>query len=250
MILINVDRAFLDQVKSMPLSVSISLALTELQSGDQAQISLAPGDFTVPGIGICTLPHTDESSSNSGFFSSIGVQCRSAMRQPPLAYVQTYWSKERVCSDSKTHSPASADLFADTWLGSTGSAPADFSLAPISVSFMNFSPLLRTRPIPEPLPQRVVASLPRSPPHHNPLPPPRPNPDPDHHPQPPNPPTRQKRSRSGSRGIQRLTTNNQQPTTTLSTHFSTSNHPESTPTAPLLRLAPSPLRAYPQIRTY
>jgi hypothetical protein len=139
MISINVDRAFLDQVKSMPLSVSISLALTELQSSETGQVSLVEGDFTVPGIGICSLPHVDDSSVNSGFFSSAGPQCRSAMRQPPLAYVQTYWSKGRVCSDPQTQSPASADLFADTWLGSTDSAPADFSLAPISGVFMNLS---------------------------------------------------------------------------------------------------------------
>lgn len=139
MISINVDRTFLDQVKSMPLSVNISLALTELQSSETGQVSFVEGDFTAPGIGICSLPHIDDSFVNSGFFSSMGPQCRSALRQPPLAHVQTYWSKGRVCSDPPTQSPASADLFADTWLGSTDSAPADFSLAPISGVFMNLS---------------------------------------------------------------------------------------------------------------
>ena len=138
-IFISVDRAFLDQVKSMPLSVNISLALTELQSGETGHISLAQGDFTVPGIGICSLPRTDESSNNGFYFDGARPQCRSAMRQPPLAYVQTYWSKERVCSDSQSQSPASPDLFADTWIGSPDSSPADFSLAPISVSFINIS---------------------------------------------------------------------------------------------------------------
>jgi hypothetical protein len=136
MIFVSVDRAFLDQVKSMPLSVTISLALTELQSGETSHVSLVAGDFTVPGIGICSLP-TDESSNNGFYFNGARPQCRSAMRQPPLAYVQTYWSKERVCSDSQ--SPASPDLVADTWIGSADPGPADFSLAPISVSFMNLS---------------------------------------------------------------------------------------------------------------
>ena len=137
---INVDRAFLDQVRSMPLNVTLSLAFTELQSEPTSQVSYVWGDFTVPGIGICSSPQ-DRDSFNL-------LSCRAPLRQPHLAYLQTSWSTER-CTDSGSQPSPSANTPGSTWIGSTDSEPAEFSLAPVWHEALNaFMPLDEPDPTP------------------------------------------------------------------------------------------------------
>ena len=137
MILVNIDRAFFEQVKSLPLTINLSLALTELQSEQTSQVSLVPGDFTIPGIGICSLLDMDPSLGDRYYFDRNSLDCRSALRQPRLSYVQTHWTKERPCSDLTTQSPPAADSLTYAWIGSPDNDPAEFSLSP--VSFFNLS---------------------------------------------------------------------------------------------------------------
>jgi hypothetical protein len=121
---VSIDRAFYDQVKSMPLSVNLSLALTELQSEQPSQTSITEGNFTVPGIGICSSPR------ESDLISLYSLNCKAPLRRPHLASVQTYWSNE-PCSDSGAQSSPSAGILGSTWVGSVDRSPADFSLAPV-----------------------------------------------------------------------------------------------------------------------
>jgi hypothetical protein len=136
---IAVDRIFIEQVWSMPLTVHLILTIGELQSGPSVQIPITRGDFAVPGIGICSLPDQDRKFDigNEKYFSSTVLNCRSAVRQPRLTYLQANWSKT-ICSD-----PSSAifddDTFGDAWIGSQDSAPAELSLAPIWTSFISLS---------------------------------------------------------------------------------------------------------------
>ena len=135
---VNIDRAFLDQVKNMPLNVTLSLALTELQSEQPNQVSIATGDFTVPGIGIC-------SSLRDGDLFNL-LSCRAPLRQPHLAYLQTYWSVDRCPDPGSQPSPDTRNP-GNTWIGSTDSGLADFSLAPVWNQALN-----SLTPFPEPDP--------------------------------------------------------------------------------------------------
>ena len=137
LILVNIDRAFFDQVKSLPLTINLSLALTELQSEQTSQVSLVPGDFTIPGIGICSLLDMDPSLGDRYYFDRSSLDCRTALRQPHVSYVQTYWTKEQPCSDPATQSPPAANSLTYAWIGSLDNDPAEFSLSP--VSFFNLS---------------------------------------------------------------------------------------------------------------
>jgi hypothetical protein len=128
---VSIDRAIYDQIKSMPLSLTLSLALTELQSEQPSQTSIAEGDFTISGIGICSSPRDGD------YF----INCRAPLRRPHLASVQSYWSND-PCSDSGSQSSPSADILGTTWVGSLDRNLANFSLAPVwsqAVYFRQFA---------------------------------------------------------------------------------------------------------------
>jgi hypothetical protein len=120
---IKVDRVFFNQVRALPLSVHLTLALSRLQSGEPIRMSIPQQDFTLPGIGICRSPDNE-----SRLYGDRYLRCRSAVKQPQLSYVQGYLAKKR-CSDSQSQ-PA-LDAAANNWVGSLDSDPAELSLAPV-----------------------------------------------------------------------------------------------------------------------
>jgi hypothetical protein len=114
----SMPAAVYDKYKSVPLTMHITLALTEMKVDKVTRIPLPQGDFSVPGFGICTLS-TYPYRSTAGF-----LWCGSAM-PPTLTHVSAHWSNA-PCPAGQT----GADIFvaAEPWGGSLDPAPATINV--------------------------------------------------------------------------------------------------------------------------
>jgi hypothetical protein len=124
------SRAFLDQVRSMPVTLHFTLALTQVQSGNVKSIPLSTQDFSVPDFGICAL---DPRLMEGQFF---GISCKFALRQPRLTYISARW-EESPCAAPQLDSNTGVE--GDAWMGTLDNSPADFGItsvwgAPIGLS--------------------------------------------------------------------------------------------------------------------
>jgi hypothetical protein len=89
----TMPRDIYDKLKSTPLSVRLTIALTQVQATNITNISLPSREFSVPDFGNC---------SPSQWMPSLTVIiCHSPVRQPPLASVRVSWS-DSSCSASQT----------------------------------------------------------------------------------------------------------------------------------------------------
>ena len=78
---INVSRAFYDQVRTSPVTIHLTFALTELRASQSTEISLPVGKFPVSTVGICSSDMTWDA------LYMTGISCLSALHQPALNYV-------------------------------------------------------------------------------------------------------------------------------------------------------------------
>jgi len=123
------SRAFFDQVRSMPVTLHFTLALTKVQAGNVRSIPLPTQDFSVPEFGICSPDPRLERQ----FF---GIGCKFALRQPRLTYVSVRW-QDSPCAAPQPDSNTGAK--GDAWIGTLDNSPADFGItsvwsAPIGLS--------------------------------------------------------------------------------------------------------------------
>ena len=84
----DIDRSVYERVKSAPVQLHLTLALTQTQAGEATRIPLPATDFSVPGFGVCS----PERGWPEALPNITGISCRSAFRQPHLTYVETLWS--------------------------------------------------------------------------------------------------------------------------------------------------------------
>jgi len=70
----SVKRHLYESIKSSPLHVHLSLALSEFKESSPRELSLPEGEFVVPGVGYCHIV--------SGYFPALS--CRSALHEPGL----------------------------------------------------------------------------------------------------------------------------------------------------------------------
>jgi len=118
----QMSRAFFDQVRSTPVTLHFTVALTRVQAGNVRSIPLPTQDFSVPDFGICS-PQADV--FHSRFF---GIACRFALHQPNLTYIRARWM-DSPCSASQPG--LDTGVQGDAWMGSLESSPADFGIAPV-----------------------------------------------------------------------------------------------------------------------
>lgn len=124
-----VDKAFYDRVRTKPVEMDLSFALTELRVEQTTHIVMPARDFMVEGFGVCT-PVKDWTGSN---FNS--VWCRSAMRQPPVTHVSLEWSST-PCDAAPS---GQAGVAGSAWAGSDVSDPAEFGISPVQQGSLPFS---------------------------------------------------------------------------------------------------------------
>jgi hypothetical protein len=130
------DRSVYEKVKSAPIHLQLTLALTQGQAGGVTRIPLPTTDFSVPGFGVCS-PQKGWPETSSQI---TGISCRSAFRQPYLTYVETLWSN-LPCSGAKTE--PNNGVQGAAWVGDFDNALAQFSIASVSSVLVSLSNSLR-----------------------------------------------------------------------------------------------------------
>lgn len=117
-------RAIYEQLKGMPLTTRVTLALTQAKATSVSQIALPRHDFSVPGFGVCA-PLT---GFYNPFFQATGLLCRSVLRDPPLTYINVVWS-DAPCNIP--HSATDPGVQGAGWVGSLDRALADTNISPV-----------------------------------------------------------------------------------------------------------------------
>jgi hypothetical protein len=122
---VNVNRAFLEKVKDLPVQVRLTWALSRLRAGATRQAIVGDEEFNIPG-GICSRQGDDYTSS---------FTCRFPMRQPRLTRFTAMWSHQRC---SQPQAPDAAPVPASGWVGALGNLPADFGITSVWTSSLYF----------------------------------------------------------------------------------------------------------------
>ncbi len=116
------SRAFFEQVRSRPVTLHFTLALTQVQAGKVRSIPLSRRDFSVPEFGICS---PDPRWTVRPFF---GINCKFALRQPRLTYISVRWL-DSPCTAPQPDSNTGTQ--GDAWLGTLENSPADFGITSV-----------------------------------------------------------------------------------------------------------------------
>jgi hypothetical protein len=119
----TISRAFFDRVKSMPVTLHLTFALTQVQAGKVSRIPLPTSDFFIPDFGVC--------SPESGWFDPskiTGLACRSALRHPRLTYVSVLWSNA-PCSASQPEPNTGVE--GGAWAGNLDNDLAEFGISSV-----------------------------------------------------------------------------------------------------------------------
>lgn len=119
----RIPRVVYERFKSAPVTLHLTFALAQAHQVAATAIPLPPGEFSVPGFGVCTPKSW---FGRPGEFSQI--DCRSAMNQPRLTYVTTQWS-EGHCPDAPGKD--SKGLAATAWAGRLDPGPAEFGITSV-----------------------------------------------------------------------------------------------------------------------
>ncbi len=117
-----IPRTFYEKYKSAPLTLHVTMALTQMKVGRVTQIALpAPGhEFVVPGFGHCAMP-----------WEKGHLSCISAM-PPPLVYVSAH-PATTPCANPIPTNLSDWDQTGG-WVGTIDPAPAEATLTPITSS--------------------------------------------------------------------------------------------------------------------
>jgi hypothetical protein len=138
----QMNRPFFDQVRSTPVTLHFTVALTRVQAGNVRRIPLSMQDFSVPDFGICS-PQADVFPSRF-----VGIACRFALHQPNLTYISARW-RDSPCSASQAG--LDPGVQGDAWIGSLESSLADFAIAPVwspSIALSNATKMEGNKPEP------------------------------------------------------------------------------------------------------
>jgi hypothetical protein len=108
---------------SMPLSVHLSLAITQAQAGKVSTVPMSLVRFPIPEFAVC-----GPISWNPEMEQPVGIRCDAALRDPQLTFISTRWS-DGPCSAT----PPSPDsgILGTAWAGSLDREPAQLSISPV-----------------------------------------------------------------------------------------------------------------------
>ena len=115
--------AVYDQIQSAPLTVHLTLALTQARAGKVSSVSLPTGSFSVPDFGSC-LPQAGPNNPDE----VTGIFCFSALRAPHLTQIQLIAHNESSTCDG---SQADAGVPYSIWQGSLDAWPAQFGISSV-----------------------------------------------------------------------------------------------------------------------
>lgn len=122
---LKVSRPFFEQVKTLPVTIDLSLAITTVQMGKPTRIIIPQGQFSIPHGGIC---------ARSGIWSN-DLSCRYAMRRPHLMLIVTKFSTG-ACSGDKPEADGDEGL---AWVGNLEPDPAEFGITSVWADNISFA---------------------------------------------------------------------------------------------------------------
>jgi hypothetical protein len=142
---LKVNRPFFDRTKNIPVTATISVAITTLRAGRATRVSLSEGEFRIPGQSICFV---SSDSAND-------ISCRSPLRQASLMLAKTRFSMG-PCSVQSTSDDSDV---AFGWFGTLNDDPAEFGITSVWTSSIY---LQRQPPSTKPsgLPQHICPGSP------------------------------------------------------------------------------------------
>jgi hypothetical protein len=126
---LKVSRPFFEQVKTLPVTIDLSLAITTVRMGMVTRMIIPRGEFSIPGGSIC---------ARTGYWTN-GLSCRSAMREQPLTLIVTRFSTGE-CSGDKTKGDGDEGL---AWLGTLDPDPAQFGITSVFMTPADFRRISR-----------------------------------------------------------------------------------------------------------
>ena len=121
-----------NKFKSLPLHVHFTLALTQAHAGKASSIPMQMERFAVPAFGVCAA----QTGWAPVFGQVTGINCVSALRQPPLTYISTRWS-DAPCSAARTG--PDEGVLGTGWAGSLDRNPSEIGISPIVDTHVNLS---------------------------------------------------------------------------------------------------------------
>jgi hypothetical protein len=127
----DMPLAIYDQLQSAPLTVHLTLALTQAQAGRVTSVSLPAGRFSVPDFGNCS-PQARLSDPLTDPKEVLGIYCVSALREPHFTQIQLVAHNQNSNCDA---GQADASVPNSTWKGSLSSSPAQFGLSSVQFPY-------------------------------------------------------------------------------------------------------------------
>jgi hypothetical protein len=118
------SREDYERFKSVPVTLHVTLAVTELHAGSQTTATIANPTFSVDGFGVCSTQWGEQSQNF--------LLCRSEFGELPLTYVTAAFSSNS-CSGLQPQ-PAEVRTFAE-WTGKAYADPIDASSDPVRLTF-------------------------------------------------------------------------------------------------------------------
>jgi len=118
------DKKIFDRIKSEPVNLHVSLALTGYHIENKRDITVQSGEFEIPGIGICAIARPDWPY----------LSCRAPLKRP--VFFATSDAESSTCPSVAGEKPLTGLLLANNGDWDDDSTPADFGIDPV----IGFSP--------------------------------------------------------------------------------------------------------------
>jgi hypothetical protein len=112
-----------ERFKSMPVTLHVALAVTELRAGSQTTATIADPTFAVSGFGVCSAQWGEQTQNF--------LRCRSEFGELPLTYVTAAFSNKR-CSGPLPQ-PEDPRTFGE-WTGTAYADPIDGGWEPVRLT--------------------------------------------------------------------------------------------------------------------
>ena len=120
-------RSVYDRLKERPLTMHLTLLLTQAQVASITRVSLPARNFTVPDFGVCS-PQVSLASPGE----TSAISCLSALREPRLTQIR-FVQHTSGCNSSPDRLDTGLAVIA--WQGSLDAAPAQFGLGSVKFPF-------------------------------------------------------------------------------------------------------------------
>jgi hypothetical protein len=122
----KIPRAIYDRLKTGPVTIELSFALTELQAMKSVRMAMPLGDVSAAEYGVCSRK----------YFHQALITCRTALKEPPLTYASADW-QDTPCAAGQT---GLEQVRGDYWAGMADADPAEFGISPILSTGFSFMP--------------------------------------------------------------------------------------------------------------